>query len=257
MNRETDAPRLHLIQLAGGKGLRATTAGQEIPKQFRNIDGRLLLQISLEAFLCLPAAVASIVSLTVTVPDAWRHRAEHALEELALGGMSTPWRLAAAGPTRTASTWSAVHALQGSTDAESAPRASDLVAVHDAARPFATTDLLKRLVMAAAESGAAVPGVPVPDTIVQADAPVADADSYGARYLDRATLLAVQTPQVFRWDIFCAAHAWAAAAGQQYTDDGGLLAKQGHDPQVVTGEAENWKVTTAADWQRALALLST
>jgi 2-C-methyl-D-erythritol 4-phosphate cytidylyltransferase/2-C-methyl-D-erythritol 2,4-cyclodiphosphate synthase len=257
MNETPDVPRLHLIQLAGGQGTRATTPGQEIPKQFRNVDGRLLLQISLEAFLRVPADTADIVSVTVTVPDTWRQRAEHALESLAAGGMRAAWQLAAAGKTRTASTWSAVHTLQASLDAETAPRGADLVAVHDAARPFATTDLLARLVRAAAVSGAAVPGIPVPDTIVQADAPVADAECYGAHYLDRATLLAVQTPQVFRWDAFCAAHAWAAAAGLDFTDDGGLLARQGHDPVVVTGEEGNWKVTTAADWQRAVAVLST
>ena len=140
--------------------------------------------------------------------------------------------------------------------------------MHDTARPFASAELLAAVTRAAAASGAAVPGVLVPDTIVQCfgcpdptsgpalSADVSDtAQARAARYLDRASLLAVQTPQVFRWDRFHAAHLWAAEQGAHFTDDGGLLAVCGLDPVVVPGEADNWKVTTATDWERARALL--
>jgi 2-C-methyl-D-erythritol 4-phosphate cytidylyltransferase/2-C-methyl-D-erythritol 2,4-cyclodiphosphate synthase len=186
--------------------------------------------VSLEALSQVPGGVASV---TVTVPEAWREAAA------AVSGRSC--QLAPAGVTRTQSTWNALEVL-----ARQNPDPADLVAVHDAARPFASADLLARLVTAAEENGAAVPGIPVADTIVQKD----------GKYLDRSRLVAVQTPQVFRWDLLQAAHAWAAAEGAEFTDDGGLLAARGHDPAVVAGEVNNWKVTSEDDWNRAQALLS-
>lgn len=130
------------------------------------------------------------------------------------------------------------------------------MAVHDAARPFASADLLARTAAAAATAGGAVPGVPVPDTIVrvpEVSDPVGPAMT--ATYLRRELLFAVQTPQVFRWDLLHAAHSVAAAERRDFTDDGGLLASRGHDPVVVPGETSNWKVTTESDLRRALDLL--
>ena len=124
------------------------------------------------------------------------------------------------------------------------------MAVHDAARPFANAELLDRLVSAAVRHGGAIPGVPVSDTVVDAGS-----GRMGVRYLSRSDLQAVQTPQVFRWGPFSAAHGWAARAGRSWTDDGGLLAERGHPPVVVPGEPGNWKITTPDDWQRAAALL--
>ena len=234
-----DGRALHLILLAGGRSRRATGEG-DVPTQFRVTGRGPLFAVSLGEFLSLNSqAVGRPADLVVTVPDDWRATAEEALADLEL-----PWTLAPAGTSRTASTWNAAAACAD----RFGPAAADLVAVHDAARPFASASLLERLVAAADRSGAAVPGVPVPDTIVQDG-------TEGARYLERSSLVAVQTPQVFRWDVFHAAHAWAAESGVEFTDDGGLLAARGQAPDVVPGEPGIWKVTTAADWRRAEALL--
>lgn len=231
--------RLHLILLAGGRGLRAINA-DKVPKQFRATGRGPMFAVSLREFLNLdPSSGFRPSNLILTVPDDWRETTAGALEK-----MDIPWGLAPAGTTRTGSTWNAVRELE----TQFAPHAEDLVAVHDAARPFASADLLVRLGRAAAQAHGAVPGVPVTDTIVQSD-------GGRATYLERSTLLAVQTPQVFRWDLFQAAHAWAAAAGADFTDDGGLMAACGHDPVVVAGEPGNWKVTTNADWDLAETLL--
>jgi 2-C-methyl-D-erythritol 4-phosphate cytidylyltransferase/2-C-methyl-D-erythritol 2,4-cyclodiphosphate synthase len=225
-------PPLHLIVLAGGRGLRA---GGDVPKQFRSAGGGLLLGVSIRTFLGAEAGDAAPVSVTVTVDPAWRDAVRADLAPLGLD-----WIAADPGDHRTASTWNALEALRRA----AAPAPGDLVAVHDAARPFAGADLLRRLAEAAAREGGAVPGVPVADTVVQRDGET-------ARYLDRSLLLGVQTPQVFRWDLLHAAHGWAAATGADFTDDGGLLAARGHDPAVVPGEPGNWKVTTEDDWRRA------
>ena len=178
-----------------------------------------------------------VVDLTVVVPDPWRPLVESALRA---EDLPVPFTLARAGEHRTASGWNAVQAITANDD--------DLVAMHDAARPFATHHLLARVAEAAARHRAAVPAVPVHDTIVQ----LAD-DGAVAAYLERGALAAVQTPQVFRHADLRAAHAWCAGAGLSFTDDGGLLAARGLRPFVVPGEVANWKVTTAEDWLRVEA----
>lgn len=240
---QVDQPRLHLILLAGGLGKRVESAQDQMPKQFRATDRGPLFYVSLREFLGLKQA--RIMGVTVVVTAGWEKAAAGSLAELAI-----PWQLAAAGPTRTASTFAAVELLTTGNAAIKTPQPEDLVAVHDAARPFATVDLLGRLVAAAAEHGGAVPGIPVADTIIQSGT-----GEGSVQYLSRSTLNAVQTPQVFRWGQFSAAHRWAATAGVDWTDDGGLLAERGHPPVVVLGEPENWKITTTADWRRAQTLL--
>ncbi len=237
------ATRLHLVQLAGGKGLRA---GGGVPKQFRRTARGPLLGVSLLEFLKLPADVAEVVSITITAASDRSEILAEVFDIIPDTGYHTS--RAEPGDSRTESTWHALRRIAEEHD----PQPDDLVAVHDAARPFATTGLLARLVTAALQTGAAVPGVPVPDTILQRDP-----GATTAHYLQRESLVAVQTPQVFRWDLLHAAHSWAAADGVTFTDDGGLVAHRGCDPAVVTGEIGNFKVTTDGDWHRAVDLLST
>lgn len=237
-------PPLHLLVVAGGRGLRAAGGG-EVPKQFRPTGRGMLLRVAIDTFTGVAAAgearsPAAPCSVTVTAPAAW-----HRQVAAELSGLRVPLALADAGETRTASTWNGLLALE----AAMRPGSGDLVAIHDAARPFASAALLGRLAEAAAARGGAVPGVPVHDTIVHAE-------QGQARYLARESLLAVQTPQVFRWDQLREAHAWAAAAHAGFTDDGGLLAARGHQPAVVEGELANWKVTTEGDWRRAADILA-
>jgi 2-C-methyl-D-erythritol 4-phosphate cytidylyltransferase / 2-C-methyl-D-erythritol 2,4-cyclodiphosphate synthase len=247
---------LHLILLAGGKGLRAAADTGAPPKQFQETSRGPLYLVCLQEFLQLQThPTHPLKSLTITVPDAWRDQVgEHLLQlENAPTGMvlDIPWTLASAGLTRTESTWSATCQLS---EGSHPPKPSDLVAVHDAARPFASADLLGRLAIAARESQAAVPGIPVADSLLQVASPSEGASQTGA-YVDRSTVFAVQTPQVFQWESFQKAHAWAAENNISFTDDGSLLAHRGIMPQVVSGESGNWKVTTAEDSQRAVELL--
>ncbi len=233
---------LHLILLAGGKGLRAgrSSGGDEIPKQFRPTGKGALFAVSLREFLKVSADQAwHLASVTVTAAPNWRAAVEAELSQL-----TVPWQVADPGATRTASTWSASVVLKAAVK----PAPTDLVAVHDAARPFATVKLLDALAVAALDAGGAVPGVPVTDTIVQVT-------TGPAVYLQRESLMGVQTPQVFGWSLFEPAHRRAHESAAEFTDDGGLLAAQGHLPAVVAGESGNWKVTSAADWDRAEDLL--
>lgn len=230
--------RLHLVQLAGGKGLRV---GGDVPKQFRETGQGYLFAVSLQEFLRLPSDVGEVVSITVTAAEEW---SEIVVEAMSAHGAGI--KLAQPGSTRTASTWNALQAVAR----QDSPQPDDLVAVHDAARPFASAELLAGLMRAAQQTGAAVPGVPVADTILETKG-----ENSPAQYLQRESLVAVQTPQVFRWELLHSAHQWAAENGKTFTDDGSLVAAFGTNPMVVPGEEGNWKVTTDGDWKRALNLL--
>ena len=223
---------LHLVILAGGSGSRARGEDDEVPKQFREIGGTPMVLWSVMTLLELPAAR----SLTVTCPTGWLEVMEGLLDEVTI---TVPWRIVPGGDTRTASTWNALEALADST---SPPAADDLVAVHDAARPFASAELLGRLAEAAARSGGALPVLPVVDTTI-----LCDPRNQSITYLPRADLRAVQTPQVFLWNTFFDVHRKARSSGAVATDDGGLMAAAGHAPVLVEGETENIKITTPED----------
>jgi 2-C-methyl-D-erythritol 4-phosphate cytidylyltransferase/2-C-methyl-D-erythritol 2,4-cyclodiphosphate synthase len=122
-----------------------------------------------------------------------------------------------------------------------------IVLVHDAARPFASADLVRRVVAAAAQGGGAVPGLAVTDTIKAVDA----AGTVVATP-DRATLRAVQTPQGFALPVLLAAHRCATAAGTPaLTDDAAVMEWAGHAVAVVEGDPANVKLTTPHDLRRA------
>src|SRR5262249_56491793 len=125
---------------------------------------------------------------------------------------------------------------------------AELVLVHDAARPFASTDLIARAI-AAAKSGAAVPVLPVVDTVKTVDTTGTITGT-----IDRASLRVVQTPQAFGFDLLLEAHRRAAAAGRDdFTDDAALAEWAGHQVATFEGEASNVKLTTPEDFARAEA----
>jgi 2-C-methyl-D-erythritol 4-phosphate cytidylyltransferase len=125
------------------------------------------------------------------------------------------------------------------------PTSADIVCVHDAARPLASAELFARVV-AAVRAGAdgAVPAVAVTDTIK-----VVDGDGVVIATPDRATLVAVQTPQAFRADVLRAAHAGGGAD----TDDAAAVERHGGRVVTVPGEPWNRKITDRDDlaWVRA------
>ena len=121
-----------------------------------------------------------------------------------------------------------------------------LAAIHDGARPFVTWQLIDRVVRAANTYGAAAPAVPVKDTIkvrVVKSTP------------DRATLYAVQTPQVFDFDLLRGALAKAKQDGAQVTDDSSAVERMGMSVKIVEGDERNIKITTPMDLKIGSLLL--
>lgn len=126
------------------------------------------------------------------------------------------------------------------------PPAATVICVHDAARPFASPALYEAVVAeVAAGADAAIPGVPVADTVK-----VVGPDRVVVATPERSTLVAVQTPQAFRADVLRAAHA----AGHEATDDAALVERRGGRVVVVPGEPANRKLTHPDDlhWARSM-----
>jgi 2-C-methyl-D-erythritol 4-phosphate cytidylyltransferase/2-C-methyl-D-erythritol 2,4-cyclodiphosphate synthase len=214
------------IIVAAGRGSRA---GEGLPKQYRPVGGRSILARTLNTFLA-HGAVDRV--LAVIHPD---DRPLYAQASAALGPSDRLLAPAEGAATRQGSVLAGLEAL-----ARDPP---EIVLVHDAARPFVTAGLVERAVAAARAFGAAVPGVPVTDT-VKVVGPAGEV----VGTLHRGTLRAVQTPQAFRYDLLADAHRRAAAAGvANLTDDGSVAEWAGHPVAVFEGEDSNLKLTNAAD----------
>src|SRR5262245_53287684 len=226
------AMRTVALVLAAGRGERL---GLSLPKGFAPLAGRPLLLHALAAL----DAVAELERLVPVIPgDAVaRYRA-------AIAGEGAAWRLAApvvGGRERQDSVRAGLSAL---------PPGTGLVAVHDAARPLVRPDAVRRVVEAAAATGAAILAAPVRDTIKRVVA------GRVAETPPRAECWAAQTPQVFRVEILREALAKADAEGVVGTDDAQLVEALGVEVRVVPGDPDNLKITGPEDLALAERLLA-
>ena len=137
--------------------------------------------------------------------------------------------------------------LAGALEAD--PRA-ELIAVHDGARPLITPALFDAVVESAQATGASAPAVPVTDTIK-----IADENGVVRSTPERATLRAVQTPQVFQAELLKAALQSAITCGAEVTDDCAAVERLGKQVQLVPGDSENIKITRPLDLPVAEAIL--
>jgi len=221
-------PSVAAVIVAAGRGLRA---GGNLPKQYRRLAGEPMIRSSLTLF-AWHGEVAAVQTVI------------HSNDQTAYDAAATGLRLLApvlGGATRQASVRAGLEALS--------PMAPDIVLVHDAARPFCSTELVSRAIGACAATGAAVPALTVTDTIKQLDA-----DGHVAGTLDRAQLRAVQTPQAFAYPALLQAHRRAAMDGREdFTDDAALAEWAGLKVAVFAGETGNVKLTTDEDFSRAEA----
>jgi 2-C-methyl-D-erythritol 4-phosphate cytidylyltransferase len=200
---------------AAGTGSRF---GGELPKQFHPLAGKPLIQHVVERFL-LDENVSRVI-----VPVA----------EALLASVKNSERIVwvAGGETRQQSV---IRGLAETRDAE-------LIAVHDAARPLFSEATFQAVIAAAREFGAALPVVPVTDTIHQ----MSD-DATIVQTLDRSMLGAAQTPQCFRADVLRDVLVRAQLEGIEGTDEAGLAARFGYTVKAVPGDPRNLKITVPED----------
>lgn len=192
---------------------------------YRLPDGRTVLETSCAALAAHPA-------ITQLVLVCGGNRA--ACEAIA-AACPKPCAVVQGGATRADSVRNGLAAATG-----------ELVAIHDAARPFVSESVITAALTAAAETGAAAPAVPVKDTVK-----VADPSGRVLDTPDRATLYAVQTPQCFRRALYT--QALAAVTGEKarlVTDDCSLFELAGLPVRLTEGDYANYKITTKEDLQK-------
>ena len=215
------------IIAAGGSGRRL---GASVPKQLLDVGGRTLLERSIDAFRSHPA----VDEVIVAVPA----------EMLAAPPSCLAWldnagdvRLVAGGERRQESVANAFAAVSETVD---------IVLVHDAARPFVTSDVISRAIEGAVAHGAAIAALPVSDTVkrVVIDE-VRAGGSVIVETLPREEIFLAQTPQAFRREVLQS--AIAAGRSTEATDEAMLAELAGYRVHVVIGDPGNGKVTTAAD----------
>jgi len=129
---------------------------------------------------------------------------------------------------------------------------SEIVAIHDAARPFLDREILDRSIETAAIYGGALVAVPARDTIKRVGE-----DGTVVETIPRQQLWLAQTPQAFRVPLIREAHARALAEGVIVTDDAALLERFGKMVKIVPGSYQNFKITTPEDLKVAEAFLRT
>jgi 2-C-methyl-D-erythritol 4-phosphate cytidylyltransferase/2-C-methyl-D-erythritol 2,4-cyclodiphosphate synthase len=218
-----------VVIVAAGRGSRA---GGDLPKQFRPIGGRPMIRQSLVMLLEHPEV--DIVQPVIHPEDVEMFRSSAVALELLPPVFG--------GATRQASVRAGLEAL--------ASRKPDFVLIHDAARPFASATLVSRAIAAARRSGAAIPALPITDTVK-----TLDAAGLVNQTLDRNTLRLVQTPQSFAFPALLDAHRRAAAAGRDdFTDDAALAEWAGLTVSAFAGEPGNIKITEQGDFARAEAM---
>lgn len=215
----------HVLIVAAGSGVRA---GAGLPKQYRVLGGRSVLDHAVRAFAGHPA----VGRIRIVI-----NPADRALYDAATAGLDLPAPVAG-GATRQESVRAGLEAL--------AADAPDLVLIHDAARPFVTPAMIDRVIAALETAPGATPALPVVDSLRRGD-------DFVEGEVARAQLHRVQTPQGFDFAAILAAHR-AAAPGA--TDDVAVLRAAGHAVALVAGDERAFKLTTPGDFDRAEAMLA-
>ena len=211
----------YIIIVAGGKGLRM---GGDLPKQFLPVDGKPVLMRTIERFRQYSEAIGIILVLPHAQQDYWRQLCKEyhfTVEHIVVDG----------GDTRFQSCKNGITAVPDD--------ATGVVGIHDGVRPFVTVDVIARTYEAAREHGAAMPVMPVTDTLRY----VAGED--GGHNVLRSDYRTVQTPQTF--DIQLIKRAYDVPYSEAFTDDASVAEAAGHKVVMVEGCRENIKLTTPYD----------
>lgn len=220
--------KIYGIFVAGGSG---TRMGGEVPKQFLMLDGRPILQRTIEGFLEAEPDLKVITVLPRVHFQTWK-------DLCATYSFHCPQTLVAGGLTRFHSVQNALRKVPDGA----------IVAIHDGVRPLVSPALVRRMLDRMEEEGcrALLPVVPVVDTLRSTDPATPDPD--------RSRIVAVQTPQIFRSEDIKA--AYTQAYDLSFTDDASVAARKEIPLTLEQGERFNLKITTPEDLVLAEAILT-
>lgn len=219
--------RVCAIIASAGKG-RRMRAGEK--KQYLPLGGRPILARTISVFETSPLVHEIVLVVPEGEVDLCRR------EIIRPFGFSKIREIVEGGAERQDSVRKGLSVAQG----------CDLVMIHDGVRPFLTQDLIERVLMAASRWGAAIPGIPVKDTVKRVKK-----DGLVMETLEREGLWLVQTPQAFRRELILEAHIRAFEEGILCTDDSALVERLGREVAIVEGSWKNIKITTNQDLELA------
>jgi 2-C-methyl-D-erythritol 4-phosphate cytidylyltransferase len=228
--------------------LRALADAQAMPSGVHLLE--IIIAARRDEFEEIGAVTAALTNVTTTRFSEERDSALSS-DQVSPSSRHIPLHIIEGGATRQESVAAAARSANG-----------NFLLVHDAARPLVTPELIARVTESALRDGAAIAALPVSDTVKSVVSQ--DGKSLIHETLERQTIWLAQTPQIFRRDILCEALAKAAAEGFTGTDCASLVERLRkpdgsafYPVTVVPGESRNFKVTYAADLERAASLLST
>jgi len=212
---------ISVIIPASGVGARM---GADMPKQFLELKGEPILKRTISAFQNL----GMIDEIAVAVAPEYAQMVQNF-------GFNKVRHIVEGGQDRASSVYAALKCL---------PKDTSTVLIHDGVRPFVTRDLVRAVVVAVKQHGAAVACTPVTDTIKKLDF-----DNKITETIDRRLLWSAQTPQGFTYDIIMKAYQQAEQDGvlSQVTDDSALVERIGIPVYAVRSDFLNMKITTKTD----------
>jgi len=230
--------KVSVILPAAGLGTRMGRSSPEkfgtSRKQFMLLEGSPILLHTIRRFVASPSVTEIVVALRA-------EDSEWAAELLDQEGFSRPVRLVEGGDSRQQSVENALAAIAPDTD---------LVAVHDAVRPFIEIETIEKTIAEAAANGAAIVGIVPVDTVKQVHLNKVRAT------IPRERLMLAQTPQVFRYSLLRRAFDKAREDGFIGTDESSLVERLDVDVHVVSGSDRNIKITRPSDMELARLFLS-
>jgi len=222
--------RTAFVVAAGGTGTRMNV---DVPKQFLEIAGKPVLLLTVESIV----ALSVVTQIVIALPPEHIARAEAALN---VESLRIRPECVVGGPNRQASVKNGCARVRSDVD---------VIAVHDAVRPFCPLEVMERTLLAALEKGAAVPGLQATETIQRV--------SRKGRILrtpPREELYSIQTPQVFRAGLLREALDRAEAEGFLGTDESSVVRWAGHPVTIIQGSPDNIKITRPLDMEIARLL---
>ena len=224
----------YVIVMAAGSG---TRMGADLPKQFIELGGKAILQMTIETFLKACPDISVITVLPEAHMSYWRN---YCLER----SFTCPQILVKGGITR-------FHSVRNAL--EKVPEGA-IVAVHDGVRPLVSEKLVRDMFEKAKELPALMPVIPCIDTMKVLEMKDGVLSTIPGASVDRSVLYGAQTPQIFHSEIIKGAYSQAYETS--FTDDASVVEKYGINLSYVMGERFNIKITTQDDLVLAQAILS-
>ena len=218
------------VIVAAGTGSRMRT---NIPKQFLKIGEKTVLEETVSKF----EKNGYVDGIFVVVADKYRE-----FGEKLFAGSEKIRKIVCGGKSRQESVYNALKQIEQEA----------YVLIHDGARPYVSDDIIKRVLAATADFGAAIPAVEISDTVKSLQ--VAEMQEFVKESIPRNTLRCVQTPQGFLTKLIKEAHENARKAGFEGTDDAMLLEITGHTAAIVEGDVRNIKITRREDMPRDIRI---